>query len=592
MQHFVRRTRAAGIGLTALGVSALLGLGSIGPAAAAQTAGVAATSVSAKVPGRPAKLHAVRDSVDPTRILIDWTAVSGATRYNVSIMSSASDDVETVTGTTYTVTGTDPTKTYRIQVSSRNDAGEGTSTGVFYLRPAPTPAIKGLVAKYSDAGEVLVSWKTPTGHVPTGYLLQVIRSSDKQVVFETKVAADATSAVVPSLPAGKVYTVTLRSLGASGEGPVAKVAVSDPRAPEPVTAVGAIRDPGAPSKVKVSWVAPASGAAITGYEIGYGPSVPKHRKVVKSLPAVIEIAKGQKAVVTVRTLTDTAKSGWTKPVEVPADNDEDTTTTSTKVDLIEQGGVVSVSAAKALCRDFRLSIHIAPTGDNGGFTDTQYAQQDACLLTFRTVPSGSYLVVVNANGSEVARRYLTIGSVGRVAANAWIVTAGKADLLDGGVDMPYGNESRAFLTEQVSTQDFVFIADAQLRNGQGYGVFFRASQQLAGQKINGLSVQYDPGWGNKFIIRHWNNGAECSAPIAATPFPSSLKVNDAHQLVVAGKGDSLYVTIDGIRLFDVPSLAAAMAGTQCGYTAPTGTAIGVRTWGATSTVFRNVTVNH
>jgi hypothetical protein len=153
-----------------------------------------------------------------------------------------------------------------------------------------------------------------------------------------------------------------------------------------------------------------------------------------------------------------------------------------------------------------------------------------------------------------------------------------------------GSETRIFSTRTFTSQDMVLASKAQLRSGWGYGIWFRTSGMETNQ-VTGLSFQYDPKYGNQFIVRQWNKGVECGNPIAKTPFPSGMAINGQHDIVVAAQGNTLYATIDGVRLFDLPSLSTAIANNSCKYPAPTGTAVGLRTWGAgTSTVFTNTTV--
>ena len=98
--------------------------------------------------------------------------------------------------------------------------------------------------------------------------------------------------------------------------------------------------------------------------------------------------------------------------------------------------------------------------------------------------------------------------------------------------------------------------------------------------VSGLTFQYDPEWNNQFIIRQWNNGAECCNPIAATPFPAGMKVYGQHSIVVAAQGDTLYVTIDGVRSSSTCRACPRRSRpTACKYPAPTGTMVGLRTWG-------------
>jgi hypothetical protein len=49
-------------------------------------------------------------------------------------------------------------------------------------------------------------------------------------------------------------------------------------------------------------------------------------------------------------------------------------------------------------------------------------------------------------------------------------------------------------------------------------------------------------------------------------------------VVVIVSGDSIYATVDGNRIFDVPSLTRAIADSKCTMPPPDGDQVGLRTW--------------
>jgi hypothetical protein len=186
--------------------------------------------------------------------------------------------------------------------------------------------------------------------------------------------------------------------------------------------------------------------------------------------------------------------------------------------------------------------------------------------------------------TELARKVIVVGGDGLVTANEWEVVSGKAKITDGKIEMPYNGENRVLSTRPRTSSDVVLTTDARLDKGWGYGVFFKTDLDSAG-RLNGYSFQYDPMWGNRFIIRHWYRGQECAQPLAATAFPSDMAVNATHRLVVVAQGDSLWASIDGRRVFNVTSLTDALAKEPCHWPAPTGTRIGFRTWQVTTASF-------
>lgn len=562
------------------------------PVTTTSTAAVkpAACSTAPKAPWR---LVAARDTQDPTTFTVNWAAVGCATRYNVSVFVDGNDAVTMVPAdvTSYTVTGSDPAKTYRIQVSSRNDAGLGASSSVFYLRPGTPAGVTGMAISYADVTGAVLTWKAPADRLPSHYLLTVTRVSDKKVIIERKVAGDVTKELLDGLDARGMFVITLQAVNTSGTGPTSRLVIGDEN-PNPVKSVAAIRDPGNPKQVIVSWL-PSDNTlrgAVLGYEIGFGSARADERLFVKDTDANVTIPADKSVIVIVRVITDRGKSRWSRSVRVPLTDAPKTATTNQSIDLLDQDGVISVAATQAVADSYRLVVKITPTANNGGFSETQYSQPGAKVLTFRKVPEGQYVVTVEGDAREMARRYVNVGNVGKMSAADWKLYFGKASITGDAVDMNNGSETRVFSTRTFATQDMVLASKAQLRSGWGYGVWFRTSG-METNAVTGLSFQYDPKWGNQFIVRQWNKGTECSVPIAKTPFPAGMAINGVHDIVVAAQGNSLYATIDGVRLFDVADLSGAIAKNNCGYPAPTGTAVGLRTWGAgTSAVFTNTTV--
>jgi hypothetical protein len=597
--HVLRRRGAWLASVSAAIVSATL----LAPLASATTAVPSPTptpTVTPSVPSAPAqscdpkapwRLSAQRDVNDPTTFTVDWADAACATRYNVSVFVDGRDNVTVVDGATnsFTVSSTDPAKTYQLQVGSRNDAGVGGTSPVFYLRPSVPGGVTGMKIDYSDVSLASVGWNAPVDRQPISYQLMVTRLADKKVIIDQQLDGGATSAPLPGLDARGIFVITLQPTNKSGLGPKARIVIGDEN-PNPVKSIAAIRDPGNPKQVIVSWL-PSDNTlrgAVLGYEIGYGAHSANSRVIVRQTEGTVTIPAGESTVVIVRVITDRGKSRWSKAVRVPLDGNRLTTTTNPSVDLVEQSGVVTVAATNAVSNS-QLMIRIAPTLANGGFTDTQYSQVGANSLSFRTVPNGSYVVTIENAGKELARRYLNIGNVGFMGVGDWKVVRGFANVTDGAVDMSKSGESQVLSLRPRASQDVVVETDAQLTAGDGYGFWFRTAGLDIG-KPTGLTFQYDPKWKNSFIIRQWQNGTECSVPIANTPFPAGLNVNGIHRIVMAAQGDTLFATLDGVKLFNLGSIKQAVAGNKCGYAAPTGTQVGLRKWTSSQVLFKNTSI--
>ena len=83
---------------------------------------------------------------------------------------------------------------------------------------------------------------------------------------------------------------------------------------------------------------------------------------------------------------------------------------------------------------------------------------------------------------------------------------------------------------------------ATLNSGRGFGVYYRSDGKSA---ISGYCFQYDPGLGNKFVVRKVTHGTE-SAPIASFNMPAGFGIyGAAHDIAIKVIGDKHVVTVDG-----------------------------------------------
>lgn len=94
--------------------------------------------------------------------------------------------------------------------------------------------------------------------------------------------------------------------------------------------------------------------------------------------------------------------------------------------------------------------------------------------------------------------------------------------------------------------DYLISTDANLSSGNGYGVFFRASENENG-RIEGYTFQYDPGYGGgQFIMRKWVNGYELWPPFATAKPPAGFDWHNVErQIQVDVQGDTFTAFVDG-----------------------------------------------
>ncbi len=225
---------------------------------------------------------------------MNWGSVGCATRYNVSIFSKGQDDVQWVDASTtsFTVTNADPTVTYGIQISSRNDAGDGASTPVYYLRPAVPTGVSGIEINYSDVTTATLRWKAPTVRTPESYQLKVKRLRDGQWIIDRTIDGALESVQLDGLDARGIFVVTLQPVNKVGLGPKARMVIGDEK-PNAVRSISVIRDPGNKNDVIISWL-PSDNTlkgTVIGYEVAYGAHSANDRVIVKDTDATVTVTQ-------------------------------------------------------------------------------------------------------------------------------------------------------------------------------------------------------------------------------------------------------------------------------------------------------------
>jgi fibronectin type 3 domain-containing protein len=203
------------------------------------------------------------------QVTVSWTAVSGATSYNVYYATSAGVTVATgtkvsvTTGTTYTLTSATSGATYYFLVTAVNSAGESTTaTANATLSPAAPTA---LVATAGNA-QVALSWTAANG--ATSYNVYYGTSSSLTTATGTKISTTTASATVASLTNNTKYYFIVTALNSAGASAASTQASATPLpaiagVPTGLTAVAA------DAQVALSWTA-VTGA--TSYNVYYGTS--------------------------------------------------------------------------------------------------------------------------------------------------------------------------------------------------------------------------------------------------------------------------------------------------------------------------------
>jgi len=124
-------------------------------------------------------------------------------------------------------------------------------------------------------------------------------------------------------------------------------------------------------------------------------------------------------------------------------------------------------------------------------------------------------------------------------------------------------------------KDYEIRVSAELTQGAGYGIYFRAD---ANPNITGYVFQYDPGLGNKFVVRKVVNGVEQS-PFQSVSMPAGFNIfNASHDIGVSVVGNRTTIKVDNNTVLDF---------TDDTFTSGSG---GFRTWGQSLANFDNLSV--
>lgn len=187
---------------------------------------VAATTLSpVPAPTAPAAPTGVSAAGGANRVTISWTAVSGATSYNLYWSNTAG--VTTTTGTRiagvsspYAHTSLSAGATYYYVVTAVNSVGESVASiqasATTNPPPPAVPVAPTGVTATGGANQVSVSWTPVTG--ATSYNLYWSRTSGVTTATGTKVTGATSPYVQTGLTAGTAYYYIVTAVNTSGEG--------------------------------------------------------------------------------------------------------------------------------------------------------------------------------------------------------------------------------------------------------------------------------------------------------------------------------------------------------------------------------------
>jgi hypothetical protein len=154
----------------------------------------------------------------------------------------------------------------------------------------------------------------------------------------------------------------------------------------------------------------------------------------------------------------------------------------------------------------------------------------------------------------------------------WKIVNGTWQTKDGNL---LGGPGEGRIFRDLTQSDYtITVNGATLNQGNGYGVFFRATNT---SKVNGYSFQYDPGYG-AFIMRKWVNGNEL-APFAVASAPGYNWYGTSRDIQIVAKGSTFTAYVDGKQVLQGSDSTYSQGG------------VGLRTWSSTTARFGKITVD-
>lgn len=209
-------------------------------------------------------------TVTQTTVGLSWSAVSGATSYDVYSGTSPSSLALAASGVgadSYTATGLSPGLTYYFAVAAQNSAGtsaQSSESSTTTLSVVPPSAPTGLSASAGN-GSVSLTWTAPTsngGSAITGYVVWYSATAGGELTG-SQFSSSTTSATIGSLTNGTEYYFQVEAVNIKGDSLASSAASATPVTAAAPGTPGSLRVRAFGSTATVSWSASKGTGPIT-----------------------------------------------------------------------------------------------------------------------------------------------------------------------------------------------------------------------------------------------------------------------------------------------------------------------------------------
>ena len=250
------------------------------------TSGFSSDATATPEPPAPSAPTDVKATPGDTKVMLTWTAPSGAVTYNVT--RGGTSVATGLTATTFTDTGLTNGTAYTYKVAAVNGGGTGPlSSGVTATPVPPTPPAPASLTATAGDTKVMLSWTASAGATSYSIFRGITAGGESTTAIATGITV--TTYTNNNLTNGKAYFYKVAAVNLGGAGSPSNEASATPEPPVP-SAPTNLKAKAGDTQIVLSWSG-ASGA--TNFNI--------YRGTAAGAEAATPIATG----VTTGTFTDT-----------------------------------------------------------------------------------------------------------------------------------------------------------------------------------------------------------------------------------------------------------------------------------------------